>query len=1735
MERFTITEQVHADADTAFYRGFRNSDRSPVSVKLLKGARQSPERAASLRYEYRMIRDLAFPGVVTAYGLEPYEGGLALVMDDPGERPLREVLSTRGVDLAAALGVATSVAETLDALHRRHVIHKNINPRTILINARTGAARLCDFGIATRLVQETPRAEGPEALAAALPYVSPEQTGRMNRTLDHRTDLYSLGVVLYEMLTGRPPFQSADPMEVVHGHIARRPAAPHELSPATPRVVSDVVMKLLAKAAEDRYQSAFGLAADLREARARLAAAGAVEPFPLGRRDLSGELRVSQRLYGREAEVARLLGAFDRASGGGAELLLVAGFSGIGKSALVNEVHKPIAARGGAFVAGKFDLINRSVPYAPIANAFRELVRGLLQRPAAELAALKEKLARALGPNAQLLVDLIPELASVLGPQPPAPELGPTESQNRFALVFQSFLRALTTKGRPLVVFLDDLQWADPASLRLLQTVLANPENAYLLVLGAYRDNEVGPAHPLAAALEEMKKAGARLDEIALQPLGLGTVGQLVADTLAADVDRARPLAELVFEKTRGNPFFVSQLLGELHRDRLLGFNASAGVWEWDLEGIRRADITDNVVTLMVGKLRGLAPDTQRVLRLAACVGHQFDLRTLAVIHEKSPVATAADLWEALDEGLIVPLTAEYRFLHAPAGGEGEPPEVGSFRIAYKFLHDRVQQAAYSSIEAEQRQAVHLKIGRLLRESRAGEADEADAFQIVYHANIGAPLITDRRERVDLARLNLAVGKRAKAATAYPTAAGYFEAGARLLGDEGWGDDYELAFALTQQLAECKYLGGHPNEAEALFDLLLGRAKTDVECAAIYDMCVVLYCTQIRYDEALAAGRAALTMLGIDLGPTEAEWGAALGAELAQVPANLGGRRVDELIDAPPMTDPAKRTAVRVLTNLCAAAFVLNPVLLALTCVTPANLALKHGHSDETPFAYMLYGSVLATTGRYQQAYEFGRLALDLNERYGNASVTCKLHLFFSLHVSYGSKPLKLSLEHARLAMRAGLESGDLNFLSYSVANVVWTRTSLGDELGDFGEEIEKLLPLARQINNPEITLKVTIGRQVVACLRGQTAGLHSIGDEGFDEAALVEELKAPELVSTVGWYQACKLRLALLAEDYPGAIAAGVVADRVAGASTGIIFTADQAFHLCLAVLGRPAAEASREPLEALFEANRAKIASLAEGCPENFLHKLLLIEAEQARAAGRPLEAMGLYDRSIRAAGANGFVHDEALANELASKFYRGLGRERVADAYLGEARRCYRAWGATAKLAQLDAKYGAPAAARPEGLALSAAPAALDLMTVVKAAQALSGEIDLDRLLQKLMRITIENAGAQRGYLLRHRGGELLLAAEAAADGEAVKVYRPAEAPSASALPLTILNHVRRAREGVVLDRASAEPRYAGDEYVARRQTKSALCLPLLRRTELVGLLYLENDLAEGAFTPERTATLELLASQAAISLENATLYADLSQENAERRRAEEALRRLNEELERRVADRTAQLHVANKELEAFSYSVSHDLRSPLKAIDRFAAALEKNHGAGLGAEGQEYLGRVRSAAKRMGSLIEDMLGLSRVARAELRRGRVDLSELARGVVAELRRADPEREVEVVVADGASAEGDANLLKIALENLLSNAWKYTSKRARATIEFGAEARPDGRTAYFVRDDGAGFDAARAEELFAPFRRLHDAAEFPGTGVGLATVQRIVSRHGGRVWAEGAVGRGATFYFTL
>ena len=940
---------VRQSPTSSVYRIERTLDQARFIAKLTRSEYPTSVELARLRHEYALLRSFDLPSVVRAEALEKCGNGLALILDDIGERSVQTLIDAGPRPLKKSLEIAIGVAAAVEAVHRQRVVHKDLKPDHFMLRDDDRTITLIDFGLATRLSLETPPSS--DSFEGTLAYISPEQTGRMNRAVDRRSDLYSLGVVLYELLTGVRPFVASDPLELVHCHLVRTPRQPHEVA-SLPPVLSRIVMKLLAKPAEDRYQDAGGLKLDLETCLATLDTSAGIPDFDLARADLSDELRIPQKLYGRETQLAALNASFARVRGGSVELLLVRGGSGTGKSALVLELNRALV-REGRVIAGKFDQLNRNVPYAPIVHGCRALVRSVLAQSQAELANSRQKLVEALGPNARLIVDLVPELEAVIGPQRMAAEVGPAEAQRRFESTFANFLQVFALAGHPLVFFLDDLQWADAASLRLLTLFLTKAHASHLLVIGAYRDNELGPLHPLTIAMADMKKAGATLCEIELAPLDRASISQLLADTLHATLLAVEQLAEITVQKTHGNPFFVGQFLAALHRQGLLRLDGVAHAWRWDAAAIARSTVTDNVVELMVSLFLELSPRARRLLERAACLGHEFDRNTLCVVAEEGVEAVASDLWEALTLGLIVPLDHNYRFAVSAADSG-----VMELNASYRFLHDRVQQAAYSRIDETDKQAVHLRIGRRLLAAYAGEPSGEDLFRVVDHLNIGSPLIADRAERQQLARLDLCAGRRAQGAAAHGAAAGLLGHCLALLGAAAWATDYEIALPAQLARAECEFLGGRVDEALELLEVLDREARTPFDHATGRSCKMTMLTSMNRMADAIACGVEALAPFGVVLPIEPDSLGPAIGAELGAVIAALDGREPAALLELPLMSHDDQLVVAEILYKIVLAAFQANQSLMALAVLRAVTLMLQHGNAPAAPQFYCVLGLV---------------------------------------------------------------------------------------------------------------------------------------------------------------------------------------------------------------------------------------------------------------------------------------------------------------------------------------------------------------------------------------------------------------------------------------------------------------------------------------------------------------------------------------------------------------------------------------------------------------------------------------------------------------------------------------------------------------------------------------------------------------------------------------------------------
>ncbi|MFO0576218.1 MAG: AAA family ATPase [Polyangia bacterium] len=1558
LSNYVFHSKVHEGTDTALYEGYRTADRLSVVGKMLRSPYPSPRELARLRHEYSILVDLAgVQGVPMPLALERHGNGLILITESVNGRPLNEVMREHPLGLKVSLQIAHRLAEILEELHTKRVIHKDIKPHNILFDEKSGQVHLIDFGIAARLSYEVQKLVNAQALEGSLAYMSPEQTGRMNRVIDHRTDFYSLGITLYEMLVGQLPFFTQDPTEMIHCHVARTPVSPQQLASQVPPVVSNLVMKLLSKPAENRYQTARGLKADLARCMERLAQSDRIQDFALGAYDRDTELRMPQRLYGREKQLGTLQAAFERASRGESLLVMVSGHSGIGKSALVHEIHKDIARRGGYFIAGKFDQFNRSTPYAPLAQAFGELLRQILTESESAVAQWRQRLLSALGTSGKVLIDLIPELQALIGTQPEPPRLGPSETQNRFQLLVQEFVRVFDQSGQPLVLFLDDLQWADQESLKLLRVLLTAPQGGHLLVIGAYRDNEVDVAHPLMLALDDLRKGNARTESIVLEPLDQASVVSMIAEMTGEPLTYVRPLGEVVYQKTLGNPFFVGQFVTALQTDGLLAFDKEAGTWNWSVIDIRQKMETANVISVMVDRIARLPESTQAILKLAACIGHQFELQTLAVISERTPAEVAQRLWGAMTpDNLIIPLDSEYRFVHE--SGQGGSAEASMWNVAYRFIHDRVQQAAYSLISEAERPALHLRIGRLLLQRRREADDELLLFDIVNHLNLGRALIPEGVERWQLAELDLKAGQRARVSTAYAAAADYFQLGISLLGESDWQQHPENCFELYSGAAECDCLNARFDRLGPWIEVLLSHVRSQRERALVHRLRIQAYSARGDFAAAVQVGLGALAELGVTFPTEPAALQAQFMAEVEQNAAALGSRRIADLVDAPVLTDEHQQLIADLLKSTLDPAYLVNPLLYSVVTLKLVNIGLRYGHTPDTASAYAAHGFMLSSLfGRVEDGYQFGQVALLLNEKFGNSNLTCRLHITVAPYLSL-CKPLREAFPHYERGCQAGIATGDFTNASYGYYLDIIDRFCAGEELGTLKKSIDKALLIMKRTREPISTVQIQLARQFMAALLGETRELRTLDSATFNEREFLAQLHKDRLTLPLYWHGLIGAQLCYLAGDYPGVLSAVQGALDAGASQMGVLYTIELSFYLCLALLAlRDEDEESpqRTAREALLTTHMENIARWAERCPPNFRHKKLLLDAESARTAGRLVEAEELYEQAIAAAREQEFVHHVAIANELAARHYLKRDRKTPARAYMIEAHYAYTLWGATAKITALLSQFPgllAGTLADPQTatrhITASATTSSrlltgglVDVASVLRASQTLSSEIVLEKLLEQLMRITVTSAGAERGVLLLYQQQRLIINATITVHPESIQIGLMVPLDESMDVPASAVRYAARTGEPVVVGNAEQDNRYARDPYIVARRTRSMMCLPLKHQGRITGVLYLENNVSQDAFTAERIELLRLLSTQAAIALENAMLYGSVQTTTQELRQSNRELGDANA----RLLSMTDELRRSNHEITEARHRVEVELNERVRAEQARAALQEE----------------------------------------------------------------------------------------------------------------------------------------------------------------------------------------------
>jgi predicted ATPase/signal transduction histidine kinase len=1786
---YNFTEKLFESNNTIVYRAYDESRKIPVVVKMLKDEYPKPEAVAGLEREYKLLENLKLEGVIEVFSLQKCNNGLAIIMEDFGASSLSKILEERNLSLKEFLSIGIKLTEILGDIHQLGIIHKDINPSNILWNSETDKLKVIDFEISTVLPREIATTQNPNVIEGTLAYISPERTGRMNRMIDYRTDLYSLGVTLYEMLTGQQPFPSNNAMELIHCHIAKDPIPPYKLNSAvlreekiSIRVLSNIILKLMSKNAEERYQSVYGLKTDLENCLEQLLTSGKVRDFKIAKKDFSNKFQIPQKLYGREKELELLINSFKSSCQGNKEMMIVTGFAGIGKSALVNEIHKSIIARRGFFITGKFEQFKRNIPYFSLIQAFQQLIKQILTESDDQIAAWRIKILEALGPNGQIIIDVIPAVELIIGKQPQVTELPSQESQNRFNLYFRNFISTFTNGGYTLTIFLDDLQWIDLPSLNLIELFMTDSEIKQLFFIGAYRDNEIDSNHPLLIHLRKIEKGGTKVNRISLSNLDFANVNLLLADTLKCSTEKTEELAKLCLKKTDGNPFFLKQFLQIIYEDNIFAFDKKQFIWHWEIGKIEKIKATDNVVNLMVSKIQKLSHSTQSALQLAACVGSQFDLKTLSIVCEKSPAETATNLWEALKEELIFPLNDEYKFIHS---------EFENIKVSYKFSHDRIQHAVYSLIEEDERKKIHLKTGRLLLSNSKKELEE-EIFNITNQLNSGQDLITDKVEREELASLNFLAGQKAKAANAYESADQYYTCAINLLENDCWEFQYSLALKTYTDAAEASFFVGNFERMDDLARQILDNSRSLLDKIRINEIIIQSLLVRARLKEAVARAISILRQLGVHIPENPGRINVLIS--ILRVRLILSRFTLDDLSSLPQMTDEYKLAAMRILKSAASSAYRTQILMCIAMALEMVKLSVRYGNSPFSPYGYCAYGIVLlGIGGKTLQGYDVGRFSIDIISRYKSNECTTKINALFNLFMKHWKDKLKDTIEPLLEVFQLGLETGDFEFgvygLMYSSVHSLFS----GIELEQIGKEIDSQIAVIRKLNQERILSNMKLLKQLILNLTGQAKEPTLLIGESFNEEVMMPSIIDSKDNVWIGALYIYKTIVCYLFGKSPDTLQIALAAEKCKVTLVGLIYLPLINYYTSLVFLSENTRMRWYRRLIYLVKVflNQRTLKKWATDAPENYLHKWYLVEAEKNRVLRRKMKSLKCYEKAILLAHNNGYIHDEALANELAARYNLAIENSRIAESYMTEARYLYSKWGAKAKVNQIDEEYQFMLAHISRDKvhtrditktklisSTGTTTEQLDLVALQIASQTISSEIHLDKLLEKLLKILITNAGAEKGYIILTDDDKLYLEGEAFADKEKANVLCHIPLPGFNELSHIIINYVLRTKEIVTLDDALKEELFNNDEYIIQKKLKSLFCMPLVYQNKLSGILYLENNLITGAFTSERVEMLKMLCGQIVISVENARLYKDLEEYN---RNLEVKVEKRTAEISQKNQQLSIQKEELNSTLENLKHSqvqlvqsekmaslgqlvagIAHEINNPvtyisagvdslkanledvmqvvdvyhritpvnvkekLREIDKLMEKVEYKQAM---QEINKLIESVQNGTKRTTEIVKGLRTFSRLDEDILKMA--DIHEGLDSTLILLHNKYKNR-IEIVrnYGDLPLVECYPGQLNQVFMNILANSIDAIEGTGTITIKTSSEYK---LISISIRDTGKGIDSKQKEKIFEPFYTTKEPGR--GTGLGLSISHGIIEKHNGKINFKSEAGQGTEFTITI
>lgn len=1793
---YEILDLLIEQNDFFIYQAVHIQNQNTVAIKLLKTKYPSFHDLSKIKSEYEILKQLQnVENVVHAIDLVEYENNICLVLESFSKNSLKNLIQNEKIPIRKFLDIAISLAETIGMIHHCDIIHKNICPENISYDPLKNEIKLFDFSYASKISKENPSSQILKEYTT-LCYISPEQTGRMSRKIDYKTDLYSLGIILYEMVTGYPPFYSKDIMEMIHFHLAKVPPSPREMDLDIPEAISNIIMKCLSKMPEGRYNSAFGLKNDLEECRLQLIEKGKIENLRPGENDIYDRFQISPKLYGRDVDLHKVLRAFDRISYGRAELLLISGYAGVGKTSLAQLAQKLIVKQNSFFITGKFDQLKREIPYEAWLQAFNQLIHQILIKKDSEIQEIKSKIFEALQENTKVLTDLIPDLELLLGKQPPSPVLSAIESQNRLRLLLNKFIRTIGDKDHTLVIFLDDLQWADPASLQLIKSLLVDISLRHVFLIGAYRDQEVSSSHPLMQALEEIKFGKGIINEITLMPLLPNQVTQMVADTLHCSLERAQPLETLLFEKTKGNPFFLIQNLKNLYKQGEIVFDLAHSQWKWDLESIKKIAVSENVIDFMVQRIQELPPATQAILAIAAVIGTKVDIKILSKVSYISSKATLKTLLVAFDEELIKMQNGLDLY--------EQDLSVKSFDhdlldLSFEFSHDRIQQAAYTILSEEDKVAIHWNIGHYLLEHNYNSDNDEEIFEIVSHLNKAISLAKTTEERSLLTSLNLRACRKAKRSAAYLTAFESINVAKSLLHANSWETEYDKTYSIYLESAECAYLVMRFDLIDELSDTILKNAKTKIEKGRLYILKIDFHTNLAQALKALEEGFECLRLFGIHLHMHPSL--ISILFQWLRVKWKMRNVKIADLADLPNMKDPEKQFVMDVMIHMTTAAFLLDKPLMCYITMLLMLETLKYGNCEDAFYVYLAYGTFLEIAFRdYKKAYELAMLGVKLVAKQESPSAKCRTNYVTAALINHWVNPLKTNEPYMNDCQTYGIESGELTYISFMGAFFGYLDGYYFKNVQEAFQRISYYETLIFSCQNRQAVHVFLIKKQIakMLCKKGYD-GL-SLTDEEFDEDAYVHRITTEqELMPSYQSYAAYKSLVLYLFGHYEESLF--LIEDSLPNREKCVTIITERdlnVYHsLSLMALYHKTSGFKRLKYKRWIKKNLKVLKIWTDCCPSSNSHRYAMVKGELARINNKFEEALTYYDEAIRLAKANDFTVEEALSNELAGRLLIQLGKPITAKAYLLEAHYCYYRWGAEAKVYQLEKEF--PELQQPHKELASEQKVSqkaakelmetnelevsdLDIRAVMRSSTVLSGEIRLENLISQLINIIIENAGADKAIYLMEKQGKWYIQGEKYIDQERARVLQ--EIPldkDMKELSSKITNYVIRTKESIVLNDAVHVGMFSQDPYIIKNKPKSVLCMPLLHQGRLTAVLYLENNSTTDAFTPQRIKILRLLSSNIASATTNAMLYSDLEIASQNQKLLNERLENYSKDLEIKVTERTQELIEKNNELAetlqsltemqkqviqqeklaslgALTKGVAHEIKNPLNFIDNFSTVSieilddytntvkhDPQEAEDLLKYLKQNLQKINEHSKRADGIVMSMLQHSKHNQGN--KELVNINELLKKYLTLTLRTVQQKYPDMQL--DLEANYDSTLMSINIIeqdiarcflNILDNScYSLNEKRAQMKDEFQPKITVTTKKVansikITFRDNGLGISKADLDKIFVPFFTTKPTGT--GTGLGLSIAYDIiVKEHEGTFACNSEVGEYCEFIIEL